>query len=274
MARKRSKSDGEPGNQPLRFPPERILRFLQQLRGALSLAEGRTVSLDYLEELTGRSAATIRSWCDGVRMQQLEFLFSLIERLPQRLRHDLVDQVCRVTPSLSHPKLAHDPIAVSRLKDVLAKSIGFTAIQGEPGHMRSFVLNALGNSFHQNNPEQSLLIGFEVETISDWATIAGMRQASRSAYAPQILHETRLIPGKMKDATLVLLGGQWNRNPELQSEILELGKRCHVLITDMSQRTQEMARHLHLPLHVVTVAPAREQPEWIRVIVSGGRGES
>lgn len=275
MARKRAKSDGTPGNEQARFPPERIVRFLQQLRSALSLTEGRTINLEILEELTGRSAATIRSWCDGVRMQQLEFVFSLLERLPQRLRNDVIDQTCRVIPSLSHPKLAHDPLALSLLKELLEKRRGFTVIQGEPQHMGSFLMHALGNSYRATNAKPGSVTGLDIQAIPTWAAIPGMLRVSECESTPAGLRETWSKLRKAENGSLILLkGGTANRNPEFQSDILEIGTRCHVVITDMLVKTQDMARRLHLPFHVVTVAPAREQPEWIRVIVSGGMRES
>jgi len=77
-------------------------------------------------------------------MNQLEFLFTLLERVPSRLRHDLLDAACRIPPTLQHPKLAHDPVAVGRLEALLRRRADLIVIDGTAEHARAFLMDALG----------------------------------------------------------------------------------------------------------------------------------
>lgn len=61
-------------------------------------------------------------------MHQLEFLLALLERLPTGLRHGLLDAACREQPTLQHPKLAHDPIALNRLVTLPKQSASFKSL--------------------------------------------------------------------------------------------------------------------------------------------------
>jgi hypothetical protein len=100
MAGKQTESNEAAGYNNLLFPPERIVRLLVGIKSAIGLAEARAVSFEGLEQLSGRPAGTIGSWFEGARMNQLEFLFNLLERVPSRLRHDLLDAACRTQPKM------------------------------------------------------------------------------------------------------------------------------------------------------------------------------
>jgi hypothetical protein len=233
------------------------------------MAEARTVSFEDLEQLSGRPAGTIGSWFEGARMNQVEFLFALLERVPQRLRYELLDVTCRTQPTLQHPKLAHDPLAVSHLEVLLKQRAGFTAIHGGPEHARAFLLDALGNSSREVNAGQQLAVGAELHRVPAWATVPGVIPLSPHAeIRPQVQRAWSKIE-QADDGSLVLLGALWNQVPHLHSEILHLATRCHVVVADEFTKPEELVRRVPGRVHVLTVAPAREQAEWIRVAVQG-----
>ncbi len=265
MARKRSESNEVVNGAHVDFPPERIMRLLHGIKSAISLAEARTVSFEDLEQLSGRPAGTIGSWFEGSRMNQLEFLLALLERVPTGLRHELLDATCRVQPTLQHPKLAHDPIAVSRLETLLKQRAGFTLIHGGPEHARAFLLNALGNSARQIHSGQQSVFGVGFEPLTAWAPVPGTLRLSPHIEIRQQFQRAWSKIQKANDGSLILLGHVWNRVPYVHPEIVQLARRCHVLVADELLKPEDLVRRVPGKGHILTVIPAREQPEWIRV---------
>jgi len=203
-------------------------------------------------------------------MHQLEFLFSLLERVPIGLRHELIDATCRVQPTLHHHKLAHDAIALSRLETLLKQRTGFTIIHGGPQHARLFLLDAFGNSARRVNFGQQSVVGTEIQSVSGWAPVPGIIQLSPD---PELRQQFQRAWAKIKEAndgTLIVFGDVWNRVSQLHPEILNLAARCHVLIADDFLKPEDLVRRAPKPAHILSVALAREQPEWIRVTVQEG----
>lgn len=270
MARKRSQSNGVVNGAYVEFPPERVIRLLHGIKSGISWAEARTISFEDLEQLSGRPEGTIGSWFEGSRMTQLEFLLALLERVPTGLRHDLLDAACRVLPTLQHPKLAHDPMALSRLETLLKQPTGFTIIHGGPAHARAFLLNALGNSAREVNVEQRSTFGFELQPVSAWAPVPRITHFSTQGEPRQQVQRVWPKLQQAKDGSLILLGHVWNRVPHLHQEIVQLARRCHVVVADDPLKTEELVRRLPGPVLLLGVSPAREQPEWIRVTIQAG----
>jgi hypothetical protein len=270
MARKQTAANGTVDNNHSHFPQKRIVRLLVGIKSTISLAEGRAVSFEDLEQLSGRPAGTIGSWFEGARMNQLEFLFALLERVPARLRYELLDATCRLQPTLQHPRLAHDPIALSRLETLLKQRAGFTIIHGGPEHARAFLLNALGNSVREVNCGQQPVVGVEFQPVSVWAPVPGIIHLSSHAEIGQHLQRVWSKIKQANDGSLILLGSIWNRISHLHAEIVHQAARCHVLVADDFLKPEDLVRRIPGPVHILTVAPAREQPEWIRVTIQGG----
>lgn len=270
MARKKSESNGADAKDNLHFPSERIIRLLVGIKSSISLAESRAVSFEDLEQLSGRPAGTIGSWFEGARMNQVEFLLALLERVPMGLRHELLDATCRVQPTLQHPKLAHDPIALSGLQKLLKQRTGFTVIHGGPEHARAFLLNALGNSVREVSSTQQSLFGLEFQLVSAWAPAPGVIHLSPRVELRQQVQRAWSKIQHANDGSVILLGHVWNRIPHLHPEIVQLAGRCHVFVADEPLKTEDLVRRIQEPVHIVTVSPAREQPEWIRVTIQAG----
>jgi hypothetical protein len=270
MARRRSETNETLNDNHDHFPPERIIRMLQGIKSAIGLAESRAISFEYLEQLSGRPVGTIAGWFEGAKMNQLEFFLALLERVPTKLRHELIDGVCRIQPTLRHLRLAHDPIATSRLEAILKRRAGFTIIHGGPEHARTFLLNALGNSTREINFGHQAVVGVEIQSVSGWAPVPGIIHLSHGSEIQQQLLRAWAEIKQVDDGSLVLLGHVWARLSDLHSEIVHLAQRCHVLLADEFPKPEDMVRRVPGQVHILTVAPAREQPEWIRVTVQRG----
>ena len=134
--------ENDQSHSPL-FPAARITRLLSDLKASLGQAEGQLLTYEDWAQIAGRPANTIFSWCAGGAAHQLEVLLASMERLTREERHRLIDRACRDYPTLGHPMLAHDFVACSRLTKLLRQPSGLSFIQGEPEHMRTFVLTAL-----------------------------------------------------------------------------------------------------------------------------------
>jgi hypothetical protein len=269
MPRKRTEANGAAEDTHLPFPAERIVRLLVGIKSAFGLTEGRVVSLEDLQALSGRPAGTIGSWFEGARMNQLEFLLALLERLPSRLRHDLLDAACRTHVTLHHPKLAHDALAVSRLGALLGNRAGFTLIQGAPEHARAFLLEALGNSSREVNLGQQPVLGVVLHQAALWTAVPGVIHLSPRIDIRQQLQRAWPKIRQASDGALILLGHVWNRIPQLHPEMFQLATRCHVAIADEPLKPEDLVRRAPAPVHHLSVAPVREQPEWIRVTFQG-----
>ena len=270
MARKKNRSNGTTDNNDPHFPPERVVRLLVGIKSTISFAESRVVGFEDLEQLSGRPAGTIGSWFEGARMNQLEFLFSLLERVPPGLRHGLLDAIYRMQPTLKDPKLAHDPVALTRLETLLMQRAGFTVIHGGPRHARSFLLNALGNSTREINCGQQSVVGVELQHVSVWAPVPGIIHLSPHAEIRQQFERAWAKIKQADDGSLIMLGHIWNRVSHLHTEIEQLAQRCHVLVADEFLKPEDLVRRIPGPVHKISVALAREQPEWIRVSIQGG----
>ena len=203
-------------------------------------------------------------------MHQLEFLLALLERMPARFRHEVLDAACRDQPIFQHPKLAHDPVAVSRLETLLKQRVRFTIIHGGPMPARAFLLDAFGNSTREVNLGQQFVFGVNLQPVSTWAPVPGVLQISASTNLQQEFHRRWSKIKQVADGSLILMGHVWHRVSHLHPEIVQLAARCHVVVADEFPDPEDLVRRVPGPVHRLLVAPAREEPEWIRVTIQGG----
>ena len=252
------------------FPPERVRKLLLNLKSCLGWAEGQPLSFEDWSSIAGRPGNTLASWCESGEAHQLQALFASLERLPEATRHQLIDETCRTHPTLQHRKLSHDCLATSRLKKILLKTSGTTLIQGNPAHMRTFLLVAIGNSFNQAHPGVRAVAGLDIHPAEALAPVIGVTylpNLNGAGIAKRINEAWRFIRGSA--ARLLLVNGALGRAPELQEEIARCARQAHVIIADEYEVTpRDIGRSFPPPVHLLTVAPAREVPEWIRVEIA------
>jgi hypothetical protein len=76
------------------------------------------------------------------------------------------------------------------------------------------------------------------------------------------------FPSRAATGGLVLLNGVWSKAPELQPQIANLARRTHVMVADPAIFPFKSLFEMSPPtVHLVTVSPARECPEWLHVEV-------
>lgn len=251
------------------FPPERLKKLLLNLKAELARDTGQPLSFDDWGRLTGRPGNTLASWCDDGSAHQLQALMVSLERLPESQRHQLIDDACREHPTLRHPKLSHDFVIVSFLAKLLRLPSGFTAIQGSPAHMRTFLLTALGNSFEQSEHAGYGTAGIDIHRPDDFTPIVGVAYLDnpiRGTEAAQQIQQAWLEVSKVK-ARLFLFNDVWSKAPALQPEIMALVRHAHVVVAD--SLFNGAVKRVPAPVHLLTVSAARENPGWIRVDVQG-----
>jgi len=273
------KSDMESANtnpqdaryKPVPFPPERVRKLLLNLKSSLGREEGQPLSFEDWGPIAGRPSNTLASWCESGEAHQIQALLASLERLPEQARHQLLDDACRVHPTLQHRRLNHDFLATSRLRDVLRKPSGFTLIRGNPAHMRTFLLAALGNSFNQAHPGGKVVAGLDTQPAESLAPVIGVTYfpnlLGTSGAARQIKEAWGRIRGNA--ARLFLLNGVWSQAPELWEEIASCAGRAQVVLADESDFTlRDLSKRFSPPIHLLNVSPAREVAEWIRVEIA------
>ena len=160
--------------QPVPFPPERVRKLLLNLKSSLGREEGQPLSFEDWSPIAGRPSNTLASWCDSGEAHQIQALLASLERLPEQAQHQLLDEACRIHPTLQHRRLGHGFLATSRLKEILRKPSGFTLIRGNPAHMRTFLLAALGNSFNQAHPGGKVVAGLDIQPAEFLAPVIGV----------------------------------------------------------------------------------------------------
>jgi hypothetical protein len=250
------------------FPAARITKLLLDLKASLGQAEGQPLSYDEWAQIAGRPANTIASWCAGGTAHQLEVLLASLKRLTAEERHRLIDRACRDYPTLRHPKLAHDFVACSHLATLLRQPSGLTLIQGAPEHMRTFLVNALGNSASSPDLKKAAVAGVDMHQPDLFVPVIGLTYLGNLLRAGDIEREfKRVWPAVCAaKAWLILLNGVWPQVPALQSEILDSARKSHVVIADaLTLNPAGLKSRVSTPVHMVTVSPSRERPDWLRV---------
>ena len=257
-------------NQPSSplFPAPRITQLLLDLKASLGQAGGQSVSYDDWAQIAGRPANTIASWCAGGAAHQLEVLLASLERLTEEERHRLIDRACRDYPTLRHPKLAHDFVACSHLATLLRQPSGLTFIQGAPEHMRTFLVTALGHSVGSPGLDRGAVAGVDVHQPDQFVPVIGLIYLGNLLRGAEIERQfSRVWPTvRATGARLVLFNDIWRRVPTLHSEIIDLARTAHVVVADaLVLKPGDLSNRAPNPAHLVTVSPAREHLERIRI---------
>jgi hypothetical protein len=110
--------------------------------------------------------------------------------------------------------------------------------------------------------------GLDVHEPDEFVPVIGLIYLGNLLRAAEIERQcNQLWPGiSAKGAPLVLLNDVWRKVPPLQPEIMDMARTSHVVVADaLSLKPGDLARRVPAPAHLITVSPAPEKPEWIRV---------
>jgi hypothetical protein len=194
-----------------------------------------------------------------------------LERLPEQARQQLLDEACRLHPTLKHRRLSHDSLAASRLREILGKPSGTSLIQGNPAHIRTFLIAALGNSFDQAHPGGDAVAGLDIHAAEALAPVIGVNYLANLLSASETAKRLECIWPSIrgKAARLFLFNGVWNRALELREEIASCARQAHVIVADEFEFTRrDIGKGFPPPVHLISVSPAREKPEWMKVQIA------
>jgi len=257
-------------NGHAQFPTKRITALFNTLKASLSSAEGRPLSYEDLAVFSSRPSTTIADWFAGGATHQLSALLCMLERLPPEARHRLLDECCRIHPTLIHPWLAHDFHLVDALSELAEKQSGITVIEGQPEHFRTFVATALGNATIRARSQQGVVVGLDIHPPNEFVPLPGVTYLDQpicSTTSLTMIHRAwRAIENT--SAQCVILNGVMNLVTELFPEIFILSAGRHVIVADEMTAVKGCSwQSAKQPIHWVTVSPARQNPGWIQVRV-------
>ncbi len=216
----------------------------------------------------GRSESTTSFWLGVYPHRQLVAYFCLLEQLTPAERHRVVDESCRDLPLLDHPRLRHNPITVSALKNLLSQPSGLTLITGGTAHQRTFLLTAFGHSFRRADRLHRGPVGIDLHRPDWFVPVESLTYISTTKHPPDLVHTVGAVWSTIRSSVspLVLLNDVWATAPRLHNEILAMAMRKHVVSADqdvLSGRDLALARVQ--PIHVLTVPAAREAPSLLSV---------
>jgi hypothetical protein len=195
---------------------------------------------------------------------------SLVERLPDRKRLQLLSEYCRELPTLDNARLAHDALAVSNLESLLRKSNGLTLIRGGTDFQRTFLLTAMGHSFPRIGGPGATVHGLDLHEPRKWVPLEDMvyfKEPLRHARLKELIDAVWPEIQSSK-APLLLLNSIWSLVPHLHNDILNMARSQHVVVSDAKPPPPaDLARRLETSVHTITISPARESERLIHLDV-------
>jgi hypothetical protein len=166
------------------FPLTRPQLF-QRLRTTLAEVFGFEPRFDRLAQVLGEKTNKVHYWFKVHPNTQVIAFLSLLERLPDRKRLDLLNLCCRELPSLDSSRLAHDPLAISNLENLLRRTTGVTLIRGGSEFQRTFLIAAMGHSFPRIGGPRATVDGLDLHEPKKWVPL------ERLVYFREPLHPAR-----------------------------------------------------------------------------------
>lgn len=253
MKQTKPSSANEPNPQT-----RRVVRMLRRIQPWLQSQRARMATFGEMEKWTGTPEDTIRGWFAGQGNPTAEFLISLLERIPNKARLDILDEFSRVYPTLEHSRVAGDRTIVSRLVTLLAQPRGLAYVQGSTAEARTFITTALGHAFWMLSGPSRRVLGLDVHA-SDWfVPVPGVVYLNNLLQRNELLRAVRLQWPTLRngETPLVVFNGIWSAFPELHGKIRQLAGRCLILVADESSIDGEQdARHLPPRTTVITISP-------------------
>ena len=244
-------------------------KLFDELRFELAHSYGdRLYTLNRLANMLSIPMSTAHDWFRVAPCPQVQALMCLLERLPQKEWQRILRRFLREYPTLQHPRIAHDPAGIEALKAVLMQQAGLTIIQGGTGDERSFLFTALGHEFPAIDRRHRLPIGLDLNEPRKLVPVVGITYLRRSltvARKREIICEEWMEIVKC-DAPLLLLSGVLDTLPELQSEILSIAGRMHVILVD-AQAPAIRPKAGPATVRVINLTKAEKRPSLLSVSV-------
>jgi hypothetical protein len=247
---------------------KRVTRLLRRAQDSLHTARGKAPSYAELEDWTGVAEGTVKDWFANNGRPTAEFLLQLLERIPERMRLEILTQACRLCPTLDHPRMKCDQTIISQLKSISGQSHGFTLIVGGNGESRTFLQTAMANAFLGMTTRPHKIAGIDVHEPDWFVPVPGVR------YLHNLFHPVGLRERVQFDwpqirtggAQLIVLNGLWSAFPNIQNDLWALADSTAIIVADSAIfKPSPPKRTKTKPIHVITISTHLENSKEILV---------
>jgi hypothetical protein len=253
-----------------RFQLTRVTRLLRCAQDSLHSALGTSPTYPELEEWTNVAEGTIKYWFNNNGRPTAEFALQLLERMPERQRHALLDSACRVLPSLEHPHLGCDHTIVSRLKTMIVQPHGLVFIQGGTDESRTFLATAMGHAFLSLTTKPHRVVGLDAHEPDWFVPLPGVRYFRNLFQPAQRLKAAKENWPKLQGRSpqLVVLNAMGVAFADFRRQIKGITTGCPVVIAEAAQiKPSLLKRATHGPLHIITISKSPEDTNGIAISI-------
>lgn len=209
----------------------RAIKLLLKSWTALQGSEGRYLDRKAFAEYCGIGETAYSNWVAGATdLSQIEALLRAMERMPAAYREQLFAGILREFPSIQSPAIAHDPVAVHRLREISGRANCITLVAAEREYHSSYVVTALGHAATQLGSSVRKLAGFDFVTGNAFVQVPGVTYVDPAAPEQELGQTLRVSLPKIQPAGVILLNRVLSRLPKLQQEVLRALPLHHVII--------------------------------------------
>jgi hypothetical protein len=248
----------------------RVTRLLRRAQDCLRNAQGNAPTHRELGEWTQTAHATVTDWFNNKGRPTAEFLFQLLERLPEEKRQEMIESACRAWPSLGNPRLKCDQTVISLLKTIVCLPRGLVLVQGGNDENRTFVITAMGNAFLDLTARPHRLSGIDIHEPDWFVPLPGV------CYLHNILLPAKVVQAVREywpsppahGAHLVVLNGLEAVMAHFGKQVRALSARCPVIIAETGIIKPALLKRCSAgPIHIITVGKHSENSKGIAVAV-------
>lgn len=249
------------------FCSPRTTALFRRLRSAVEEAVGHPLTYVEISRITGEPRSTLGNWFNGDGEPSVEAVLRLAEMLPDTRRHDILDHppVCRLFPRLNHPHLAHDPVAVSRLRTILSNPSGLMILRGFEETWLTFLAAAIAHSVGASAKQSRPVLGLDVH-LPDWfVPVPDVTYLPNELRPERIRSEIERLKQKLASAqgALVVVNAGPSTTTLIDENFLALARQAHLVITDVNGPKHQQPPPKFIVATIVSVSLAKAKPERI-----------
>jgi hypothetical protein len=218
-------------------PQYRARFLLRATKAELEKMRGRTLTYEELGHYAGQAASTVFKRLQNVGHPPIEGLLSWLERLPEDIRHSLVNRTCRCFPHLNHVRLSYDPAQVSALRALVRQVSGLSIVRGDDG-VRTFVMSAFGHEAEMERGETAVL-GLDLHR-PDWFVPLGQVKYLYDMPDTTVHLAIRGIIGRLlgEEGKMILVNAAHPMCQEFRPALNQLARKCHVVMAEDTRRSE------------------------------------
>jgi hypothetical protein len=240
---------------------------MRRIKSALEIQHQRLLTYEELGRMCGQGHSAVGEKLSRAHQPQVEALLAWVERLAPEARSQCIETACRVYPTLAHPRIAHDPTSASRLKGLLWKTSGLTAIQGGDSAGRTFLATALGHSFAILR-RKSRVLGIDAHEPDWFVPLQDVIYISRGIQGVSREAVLRVWTGLARtNGGVIVLNGVWPFLAHLETQVSQAASRTHVILADGLGFDRAMLQtRTHSPVHILRLRGCNRDQLTIEVV--------